>query len=566
MISSTKVSLSKGGSTVLISCPTWDNDRAKQIPERKWDGKDLIWKAPVTITNIRYILKEYSTKEILPSAQQMFDDILRKEKEAKSKSKIGFPAWYAFKEGATPMKHQLRAMNKAWGADAYAFFHQMRTGKTFTSINIVCAYGMAGDINAAVVLCPTSIKNVWDLQIPQWSPIANRVHVLQSGDKKIDKFITCTEDKGMKWLVVGIEALSQGNAHKAVQRFMTIHKCAMILDESSRIKNPQSIRTKKCIDLGSEAKKRFILTGTSVTNGVEDLYAQMRFLDWRILGFKSFFSFKARHCIMGGFEGRQVTGYRGIKDLLELMEDHVDVVETEDAFDLPPKVYETRYIKPTKAQLDAMQDLKDLMFTESEGDVLEVSTILERMTRYQQIAGGSFPFNTGEEGKKYDVKPIAGRNPKIDELLEVLEEVQDKTIIWARFKPEIAAITAALDKRFGSGSYVEFHGGIDYEGRKRSVERFNDDGDCRYFVSNQQVGGMGQELSAAGAMVYYSNSFSYEDRRQSEARTDSVHQKHNSILYVDLVLDHKVDKMISIALQRKHSLASYVTKELKGSS
>ena len=75
---------------------------------------------------------------------------------------------------------------------------------------------------------------------------------------------------------------------------------------------------------------------------------------------------------------------------------------------------------------------------------------------------------------------------------------------------------------------------------------------------------MGIKLSAARTAIYYSNDFSHENRVQSEARPHDV-EMTDSVLYIDLILDHKVDKMIHTALAKKLSVATYVTNELKGS-
>ena len=81
-------------------------------------------------------------------------------------------------------------------------------------------------------------------------------------------------------------------------------------------------------------------------------------------------------------------------------------------------------------------------------------------------------------------------------------------------------------------------------------------------VSNQTVGGKGQEWSAADAMVYYSNTFSYEDRKQSEER--AIHtDKRTSIFYLDLIANHPADKMITAALKKKLTMAQWVEDQLE---
>ena len=219
----------------------------------------------------------------------------------------------------------------------------------------------------------------------------------------------------------------------------------MIVDESSKIKTHSATRTKKCITLGSLSEYRLILTGTPVTQGLHDLFAQMQFLHTGILNCKSYFQFKNMYCVMGGFENRSIIGYQRREELMGLISPYVDVVTKEDALpDLPPKVYQTIEVELTKEQKVAIEELKQIMRTESEGKELTVNTVLERLTRYQQIIGGNFPFNDEETGG-YGVTPIPGKNPKLDALVELIEPLEgEKVIIWARFRPELQAISERL--------------------------------------------------------------------------------------------------------------------------
>ena len=58
----------------------------------------------------------------------------------------------------------------------------------------------------------------------------------------------------------------------------------MVVDESSKIKTPGAKRTKLITFFGRSAVCRRILTGTPVTKGPEDLFAQFKFLNPDILG------------------------------------------------------------------------------------------------------------------------------------------------------------------------------------------------------------------------------------------------------------------------------------------
>jgi SNF2 family DNA or RNA helicase len=152
-------------------------------------------------------------------------------------------------------------------------------------------------------------------------------------------------------------------------------------------------------------------------------------------------------------------------------------------------------------------------------------------------------------------------NPKIAELLEVLEETDEKAIIWASFVPEIHQIVDALLRVYGTQSVVAYYGGINKDGRADAIKRFTEDPDCRFFVTNQQTGSVGLNLTAATLAVYYSNSFSLEDRLQSEDRCHRTGQKH-AVTYVDLVMNLPVEKDVIAALKSKKSLATFIADKI----
>ena len=136
------------------------------------------------------------------------------------------------------------------------------------------------------------------------------------------------------------------------------------------------------------------MTGTPVTKGAEDVYSQFRFLDSQILGYDSFYSFKARYCIMGGFENRQVVSYQNIEELTRNIEGHSFRVLKKDCLDLPDKIYQRHYVEMTPKQKQIYQNLKKSFVAELEGQTIEAPEAITRLLRLQQILCGWFP---GEE-------------------------------------------------------------------------------------------------------------------------------------------------------------------------
>ncbi len=554
------------GREFSIQCQHFDDERAKSIPDRKWDKDTKMWFAPVNVPNVQYLNASYTIDEVEPCAREQIAAILAKHNVDKI---LPFPKDFAFKN--SPRPYQSDALDRSYGMHEFALLMEMRTGKSFVDINLAACYYQQGQINAyLIVMFPGAIKTTWKLQLEEHMPVDYELCILTSGqNNKTQTFIDLETDK-LKILVVGIESLSAGAGPDLVTDFVKKHKVKFTIDESTCIKNPKALtrgkvkkrtRVKLCWDLGGLCEYRMIMTGTPVTQGIEDFYSQFRFLNWAILGYKSYFTFQNAHCIMGGYQQRKIMGYANVSKVINAITPYSYQISTEDAIGIPEEVIETITVDQSPEQKRLLKELGDpfSMSTQLGDETLEIETILERMIRYQQIVGGHFPYDTLEGTGIVALN----KNPKLDALVGVIETIpkDKKVIIWARFVPEIKMIAAALESM--SESYVTYRGGMTDDERERAQRVFMEDDGPRFWVASQQASARGVELASASIHLYYSNSFSYDDRKQSTMRTNSSHQKAKSILYVDIVMNHKIDKQIVTALQRKQDIADYVIGEIK---
>lgn len=542
------------GTNFTVQCSFVENDRAKAAPDRKWDKNRRLWVMPSVAAIARYIDREFTSNELTAPATRNINQLLASDNPSDER----FPSWFRFKND--PLPHQMECLNRAWGNSEFAMFMWMGRGKTFTVINWAAAAAMSGKINALVIVCPSGVKSVWPPELDKHCPIPADVFVMEAGYHGMQRWITETDPvKPFKVLIVGIEALSQGSGVDWVERFMLSHRCMMAIDESSDIKNHKSKRTQRCWHLGGLALIRTIMTGTEVTEGIENLFSQYRFLDWQIIGHKSYFTFTARYCQYGGFENRQIVGYQNFKELMELISPYTYSIG-KDVKGLPPKIYLPPIkVKATDAQKKAFADLKEYEYTEVDDKELITETILERTMRYQQIAGGFFPFDN-EDGS-HGIIPIPGRNPKLEALMNLLDDTSrnQQVIIWAKFLPEVHVITEALRAKYGHDTVDVFIGGSTTDERIAKVARFQR-GETRFMVANKAMS-KGQTLTAATLVIYYSNDFSYDTRIQSEERTHR-HGQTNTVTYVDIIVDHPIELKILTAISRKKDMAELVKEEL----
>ena len=153
------------------------------------------------------------------------------------------------------------------------------------------------------------------------------------------------------------------------------------------------------------------------------------------------------------------------------------------------------------------------------------------------------------------------KNNRLKELVNLLDEVEGKAIIWANYVYDIENIVKTIKKEFGEESIVQYYGAISAEQRQKNIEKFQDpDSPVRFFVGNPQTGGYGITLTCANTVVYYSNGYDLEKRLQSEDRAHRIGQK-NSVTYVDFIAPKTVDEKIVKALRKKMNIANEIMDE-----
>lgn len=443
------------------------------------------------------------------------------------------------------LPRQLEGVTKAWPLPGFALFWVMGAGKTLSSIALAGLRRKHGLIQKLLVICPTSIKGVWAKEFDRYAGFPHTLHVHESG-KPMPRGL---KSSPFPVLVVGIEAMSVNSGPEICKEFLSGGVSMTILDESSRIKHHNTKRTENVLELYQESQYRLALTGTSITQGLQDLYTQMQFVEPRAIGEISYYSFKNKYCVMGGYGGKKIIGYTKTDILMNKVRPYCDVVRKSDMKDLPAKSYQVREVSASRQQKEICKELKKNLKLIIDDKETSVKNVLEAMLRMQQVAGG---FDG--EGN-----PLA-QNPKMAELIDLLEDFDGKAVIWSRFLPEIFAIRTSLEKAY-PGSTMVMTGGTPHESRQQMVDEFQNSDRLRFFISNHAVGGAGITLTSATMAVYYSNTFNLEDRLQSEDRIHRIGQTQ-PCLYVDLICDLLVDKTLTAAISRKTSLANFVSYSL----
>jgi len=471
---------------------------------------------------------------------------------------------YKFK--TKPYAHQLKALERSWNREYFAYFMEMGTGKSKVLIDNASMLYDRGEINGLLLIAPKGVyKNWYKNEIPTHmvNHIEKKVVLWETSNSSAEKikelntlFATGTD---FHILIMNVEALSYPKATEFAKRFLSCHKAMMAIDESTTIKTPTANRTRNIISLKPLTKYRRILTGSPITNSPLDLFSQAVFLDNYILGFDSFWAYRAHYCIMKTMNlgSRSVTvpigpNKRTLPELEEKIKKFSERVLKDDCLDLPKKTYVTREIELTGIQRKLYNEMRKYALSQLDGKVCSTSTVMVQLLRLHQISCGYHPNDDGT------VQELPCN--RLTELMDILWELSGKAVIWSYYQKDVERIIQEIKKQFGEESVVDYYGLTPQNERQQNIEKFQNNPKCRFFVGTTQTGGYGITLTAASTMIYYSNGYDLEKRLQSEARIDRIGQT-KPMTYIDLVAEDTIDNKVQKALRTKMNIASDVMGE-----
>ncbi len=468
---------------------------------------------------------------------------------------------YKFK--TKPYAHQMTALEKSWNKQTYAYFMEMGTGKTKVLIDNLAMLYDKGKVDGALIIAPKGVVGTWySNELPSHLPghIENVTVLWQPNitKKQQEKLESLFEvETALHILIMNVEAFSTAKGKDFAEKFIRSHRTLMTIDESTTIKNPNAKRTKNIISLSKESKYRRIMTGSPVTKNPLDLYSQCEFLDPWLLDFTSYYAFRNRYAEMKTMHahGRSiqvVDKFKNLGELSDALKNFSYRVLKEDCLDLPDKIFIKRQITLSPDQRKLYDQMKKQALAILEGKVSSTKNSLTQLMRLQQITCGHFTDDTGTTQ--------AIDNTRINELIDVLEDVEGKSIIWAHYQYDVKAIIKAVVEKYGPGSVVDYYGLTPKEERQGHIKRFQDDPKCRFFIGTPSTGGYGITLTAANTVIYYSNGYDLEKRLQSEDRAHRMGQK-KPVTYVDINAEDTVDEKIVKALRKKINIASEVLGE-----
>lgn len=504
---------------IYLDVPFDDKEMIKTIPGRKWVKKS-IWSLPYDMDTIRdvYTYLKLEIPALTPN-----------------KSVTGISSEYKTSLLRGLYSHQIQSVNKA--TPFFADLSEPGTGKTLVQIILM----LIRQAYPVLVICPKSIMEaVWVEQLKEFKIIP---HILNNGSKTIKDrilgYISLSKrfEQQNDIFIINYEMVPY-----VINELLKIDWQFIILDESTKIKNPMAKRSKQIMKLRDKTKYRSIMTGTVAPNSLLDVFNQIKFIDPALFG-EGYYAFRQRYFNQGGYMNyewfvKPDTLFRIKERIKECSVQH----HKRDCIDLPPMVSEIRKIELSKTQQQHYDQMKNEFLLILKDETITAPFIITQMMKLREICSG---FIYSEE----NVNEIKDQT-KIKSLFEVLEQIgEERVIIFCHFNNSIKYLEKKLDGKY---TFASFYGGTKTKDKQQALndfETFN----IQILIANPASAGHGLNLAFCSNVIYYEIDWNLEHHIQSKQRIERIGQKNKMTVYF-LLMKKTIEEYIYKKLKAKENI------------
>jgi len=398
-------------------------------------------------------------------------------------------------------------------------FLDMRLGKTPVAIR----WAQERKLAKMLVIAPLSVLPgmQWEDEIKQeggWP-----VYIWPNERKDI--WLTAASSNTVGWYGINYEAV------RSCPEILDLDWDGIILDESTRIRNPKAQITKLILRNTDHIKYRAILSGLPNPESPLDLFCQMKFLHGQFLGYENFWAFRQSKFNMVGYEWYP---RKGVTDQIKQEIHKQCFIRSQKQVGMGnKKVFERRYAYMSSVQRRLQKEIqKD--FT---AGTKSTKWAPVQQTWLARLAGGFTP----------DLELIADGKMKLLKQIITEERSKEQIVVWFRFTSEIKAAYTMLKK---AGVTCKIIRGKTDKRKRPIIQKKFHAGIYRVLLMQVKVGQYGLNLACANTAIYYSNAWDHEIRSQSQQRIEHM-MKKVPLIYIDLVTRGSVDEAVLDALQEK---------------
>ena len=402
-----------------------------------------------------------------------------------------------------------------------------------TAITLAALQDMVFDcvVSRVLVVAPLRVaSSVWPTEATKWAP-----YILMETAVGAPKQRRAAIDSDANIIVINYDNLQWLAEQDNVLKFD-----AVVFDELTRLKNPSGKRFKAMEKIVKAVEIRWGLTGSFTSNGLEDVFGQVKIIDQSLLGRtkgafmqQHFFQYnRGTHVEWEPMPGALQRVMQTIKPATYLLE------PGQYKNTLPPLHTVEVPLQMEMREYDTMRKNFVLEFPDTTTIAQNAAVVTQKL---QQLAAG---FIYTDDGVRW-LSPH-----KLDALADLLAENQRApTIIWYQYIGE----RVELKRQFPHAVDVRDAGAIDAWNA----------GKVEVLLAHPASAGHGLNLQHGGCrMVWLTLPWSLELYEQAVGRLHRSGQAHDVWCYV-LLTHGTIDHKIWAALRDKRSLSDIALEALK---
>lgn len=518
-------------------------DLCKSITGGRWDPVRKHWHytaAPSIAKEIHTVFGDLGLQ-----VDAGFETLLKKsfavvEAAAHKSAKAEKLKPYRTNHRPEPWLHQKQAFWFAHDMDVAMLAMYMRSGKSRVTVDLAINKGW----RKILISCPSSVVNVWPEQFRLYA--AEPCEVLPLRDGTVEARMVSARrhmevaaaKRRIGVVVINHEAIWREPFAKFAREYGFD---ALIVDEAHRAKQHDGQFSLFLSTLSRAIPQRIALTGTPMPHSPLDIFAQFRFLDPGIFG-PSWFRFKQRYCIMGGFQNKQIVRYQNLDELNEKFYSiafRFTKEQVNAALGIDHEMHEIRTCDLEPKAMRIYADLTKRLYAKLDKGETTVANALVELLRLQQLTGGHI---TSDEG---DIQRVS--TAKADLLRDVLIDLGgEPVVIFAQFHEDLNIIQEVTEKL--KRTYGEVSGR-----RKDLTEQATMPEGIDVLGCQIQAGGIGTDLSRAHFGIMWSTGFNLGNYDQAIMRLQGSNQK-DKVLFIHLLARSTVDDKVYGGLKSRRNL------------
>lgn len=449
-----------------------------------------------------------------------------------------------YKSKTTPYSYQMESFLYSKDHTKFLLADEQGLGKTKQALDI--AVSKKEQMKHCLIVCGVNeLKWNWVHEVAVHTN--EHAHILGFKDGKIgsvhDRLLDLQSKHDEFFLVTNIETLRDAKIQEYIKILCTCGVIGMtIIDEIHKCKNSTSMQGKAIHCCCTYYK--LALTGTPIMNAAIDLY---NVLKWLEVENHSLTQFKNHYCIMGGFGGYQIVGYKHLDELQSRLDKYMLRRKKEDVLDLPPKIYTNEILEMDIGQTKIYKEVEQTI-QENIDKILLLPNPLTALIRLRQATGNPYILTTHKVN-----------NVKYKRMEELVEEVVNnggKVIIFSNWSKVIEPAAQLLEKYNPACITSEV------KNKDEVLREFKENADCHVILGTIGCLGTGFTLNEANTVIFLDEPWTSADKQQAEDRCHRIGTK-GTVNIITLICKDTIDEKVHNIVNSKQELSSKVVDNKK---